>query len=220
MLSTIKRKLFKLFLWLFHQKKYWRILWDQEAKELGNKLLDSCCRSPTSHLERQRYLLKILAPNSDDTFLDVGCAGGPILNSLSEKVRLVLGIDLSFEMLKVAKAHLKHKTNTFLTQADITNLPFADSKCSKILCYSVLHYLDKEKIETAISEIFRVTSKDGVILIGDLPQKDGKGHYFRFRPNFFEEKEILSIISKYNADAKIVKRDSGSFDVLIKAKNE
>lgn len=94
-------------------------------------------------------------------FLDIGCGSGRH-TKLFSKNYLSVGIDISKKMLLSAK---KADSKSFYIQADFSHLPFKNSVFDKVLCYAVLHHLDKNEQETALYELRRTSRKNSSVLI-------------------------------------------------------
>ena len=99
------------------------------------------------------------------TFLDVGCGTGALLSRISEQRKDVqlFGIDLSEQMIKVARAKLGDKAE--LRVSDSEQLPFEDSKFDLITCtYSFHHYPNPSAV---LTEMKRVLSSAGKLILVD-----------------------------------------------------
>lgn len=91
--------------------------------------------------------------------LDVGCGAGFLANSLSEAKFKVVGVDLAYGALQVAKQQDKIGTTCFAL-ADAYRLPFPDQ------CFDVVTSMDflehVENPEQVIAEISRVLKSNGL----------------------------------------------------------
>jgi phosphatidylethanolamine/phosphatidyl-N-methylethanolamine N-methyltransferase len=114
----------------------------------------------------------------------------------------IIGIDLSYEMLKKAqKFNRKCKKNLELFQMDACNLGFKDSSFDLVLCAFVLSTIPN--FEDALKEIWRITKPDGrVIVVNHFISKNPVIRYiekgldpitkFVGWKNDFSEEKILS----------------------------
>lgn len=76
-----------------------------------------------------------LLPITNKKVLDAGCAAGRDSKILSEKSAIVTGVDISTELLKIAKNELPHIT---FIQGSFFELPFEDNTFGGIwACYTV-----------------------------------------------------------------------------------
>jgi len=68
--------------------------------------------------------------------LDIGCGNGNSLQLLPENVKII-GLDLSWEMIKRARLHLQH----LFVQGDARFLPFQPSCADLVISIGLLEYL-------------------------------------------------------------------------------
>jgi SAM-dependent methyltransferase len=98
--------------------------------------------------------------------LDVGCNNAYLLNCLNPQARDLFGIDFCSESLHEAR---KLMPNLNVLHAEICKLPFIENSFDRVLCYNMFHYLPSQNVALeAASELFRVLSPGGAMLIGDL----------------------------------------------------
>ncbi|MBV8978935.1 MAG: metalloregulator ArsR/SmtB family transcription factor [Alphaproteobacteria bacterium] len=107
-----------------------------------------------------------------DNLLDAGTGTGRMLELLGANVRRAVGLDVSAEMLAIARDRLMRAG---LTQCQVRlgntyRLPFPDGGThggfDAVVFHQVLHYLDDPS--AAITEAARVMRQDGRILIADF----------------------------------------------------
>lgn len=95
--------------------------------------------------------------------LDAACGTGrysAFLNVLGHKVT---GIDISDDMLKLAKR--KNKNINFI-QGDLNTLPFEDERFNLVVCGLAIHYVTN--IDEVIKELTRVVLPGGYIVISSV----------------------------------------------------
>ncbi|HEY7218040.1 MAG TPA: metalloregulator ArsR/SmtB family transcription factor [Candidatus Binatia bacterium] len=111
---------------------------------------------------------KLLPP--DLTIADVGCGTGSLTFELARFARKVIGIDLSNEMLRRARALAKERSvrNIEFRQGDALKLPLANASVDAAFCVMVLHFLAEP--ERAIAGLCRVTRPGGSVILVDLVQ--------------------------------------------------
>ncbi|MFP4518888.1 MAG: metalloregulator ArsR/SmtB family transcription factor [Oceanicaulis sp.] len=102
--------------------------------------------------------------------VDVGTGTGRMLELFSPIAEDGMGVDLSREMLHVARAKLSEAglATRFVRQADATALPVDDESADLITLHQVLHYLDDPA--ASLSECARVLAPGGLFLIVDFAE--------------------------------------------------
>lgn len=98
--------------------------------------------------------------------LDLGCGAGRHLKFLAENGFKAYGCDYSSSGIQasqelLASANLKANFEI----ASVDNLPYDDEFFDGLICFGVLYYNDKQSIQKAASEIFRVLKKGSKALI-------------------------------------------------------
>ncbi|WP_424946501.1 ArsR/SmtB family transcription factor [Candidatus Spongiihabitans sp.] len=116
----------------------------------------------------EKKLIDCLNINRPELFLDLGTGTGRILEIFSPYIKRGIGIDLSREMLLVARSNLDSAgaTNCSVRQNDINALNFDDGTVDAITIHQVLHYLDQP--ERVIKEAARVLKSGGQLIIVDF----------------------------------------------------
>src|SRR6266403_2028115 len=107
---------------------------------------------------------------SDLTLADVGCGTGSLTFELARFAHKVIGIDLSNEMLRRARAVAKERgtRNVEFRQGDIFKLPLGSGSVDAAFCVMVLHFLPEP--ERAIAALCRITRPGGSVIVVDLVQ--------------------------------------------------
>lgn len=118
--------------------------------------------------EVERAILGTLPADGIAAILDVGTGTGRMLELFGPHVERAHGIDLSREMLAVARANLERSNlkNCHVRQADMYQLPFGDDSFDAITVHQVLHFADDPR--RAIAEAARVLGPGGRILVVDF----------------------------------------------------
>jgi ArsR family transcriptional regulator len=113
-----------------------------------------------------------LLPGHVDALLDVGTGTGRLLEVLAARVGQAEGIDLSGEMLAVARANLERARldNCTVRKADMYQLPFPAESFDAVTIHQVLHFADDPA--GAIAEAARVLRPGGRLLVGDFAPHD------------------------------------------------
>jgi ubiquinone/menaquinone biosynthesis C-methylase UbiE/DNA-binding transcriptional ArsR family regulator len=116
--------------------------------------------------------LKLVDGRDLDTVVDLGTGTGRVLEVLAPIARQAIGIDLSREMLAVARANLEKAglRNAQVRLGDVTSLPLADRIADLVTLHQVLHYLDDPG--KALKEAARVLKPEGRVLVVDFAPHD------------------------------------------------
>ncbi|PMB11161.1 class I SAM-dependent methyltransferase [Fischerella thermalis CCMEE 5273] len=99
--------------------------------------------------------------------LDIGCGTGEFERLLltENPQQVITGVDISEEMLLVAKQKCRTYPNVSLQNASVSALPFANNSFDVIVSASAFHYFDDPDI--ALKEMRRVLKPDGKVVILD-----------------------------------------------------
>lgn len=113
----------------------------------------------------QRTSLAALDLTRDDLLLDVGCGTGSASRAASAATRLVVGVDLSEEMIRRAADVASAVENVRFLIGDSEQLPFDDGAFTAVLCSN--SFYDYPDPSRAVREMARVLASDGRLVIGD-----------------------------------------------------
>jgi ubiquinone/menaquinone biosynthesis C-methylase UbiE/DNA-binding transcriptional ArsR family regulator len=118
--------------------------------------------------EVEQVISRVLPKRGIEYLLDIGTGTGRMLELMGPRAERGLGIDLSREMLAIARAHLDRAglAHCRVRQADLYQLPFADGSFDVATIHQVLHFLDQPT--AAIAEAGRVLAPGGNLLIADF----------------------------------------------------
>ena len=94
--------------------------------------------------------------------LDAGCAAGRDCQMLATEEYDVTGIDLSKNLLAVAK---RENPSLHFDLGDIRALPFTNASFDAIWANAVIHHLTKEDIAKTLKEFCRVLKPGGIIFV-------------------------------------------------------
>ena len=117
--------------------------------------------------------LRDLFPSSGmKDFLDIGTGTGRILELFGPKVERGVGVDMSREMLAVARANLQKADlrNCQVRQGDMYQLPFNDDSFDGAVIHQVLHFA--EDPAEAIAEAARALRPGGRLVVVDFAPHD------------------------------------------------
>jgi demethylmenaquinone methyltransferase / 2-methoxy-6-polyprenyl-1,4-benzoquinol methylase len=108
--------------------------------------------------------------------LDLACGTGRISNNLLNISDQVYGVDISEEVLKIAKQKYPQLK---LTQSEVTNLPYDNNYFDLVIINGSLHHFFA--VEETLTEAYRVLKPGGLfVLLGEPNQ-----NYLKFYNPFF-----------------------------------
>lgn len=118
--------------------------------------------------EIERAVVDLVLREEVGSLLDIGTGTGRMLEVLGPRVDTALGIDLSREMLAVARTSLDRAglTNCALRRGDMYRLPLPGASFDAVVIHQVLHYADRPA--AAIAEAARVVAPGGRLVIVDF----------------------------------------------------
>ena len=108
----------------------------------------------------KQVVLELVGDTKNKLILDCGCGTGRFVEFFTRKSSRVIGVDISENMLKLAKAKIP---NANLSRVDIFFLPFKANTFDVIICSQVLTHLHNYK--EPLLQMRRVLKDDGAIII-------------------------------------------------------
>lgn len=118
--------------------------------------------------EVEHRLLQMLPEDGAQDLLDIGTGTGRIIAVFAPHVGRALGVDLSREMLMVARSNLERARlgNGFVRHGDMYQLPLPSESFDVVTIHQVLHFA--ERPEKAVAEAARVLRPGGKLIIADF----------------------------------------------------
>jgi ArsR family transcriptional regulator len=118
--------------------------------------------------EVERALLDTLPPAKVSDLLDIGTGTGRLLELFGRQGVNGVGLDMSREMLAVARANLAKAglANCYVRQGDMYRLPWNAPSFDAVTIHQVLHFADEPA--QAIAEAARVLRPGGRLVIVDF----------------------------------------------------
>lgn len=123
--------------------------------------------SPDGSLQNNHYhnfLLRQL-PGSCDAVLEIGCGKGEFSRRLAERSLRVLALDLSPEMIRIARAQSEEFSNIDFQIADITSYELPPEHFDCIASIATLHHLPLRQM---LLKMRAALKPEGVLLLLDL----------------------------------------------------
>ena len=141
--------------------------------------------------------LSLLPENTK--ILDIGCGSGQFTKYFSEKGFTTIGIDVSEEMLKIARKKVLNCEFKFM---DMRELEFNNEEFDGLFVFYSLYHLSKKDVPLALKEFNRVLKPNGIIM---LALQEGKDEKVIVEPldkskkifvDHFETEEINNLLKK------------------------
>ncbi|OAN52970.1 ArsR family transcriptional regulator [Paramagnetospirillum marisnigri] len=122
--------------------------------------------------EVEKTLLDIFAGRGLHDLVDMGTGTGRMLELLAPQAERAVGIDLSREMLSVARANLERAglRHCMVRQGDITHLPLPAACADAVTIHQVLHYAAEPA--QLVAEAARVLEPGGRLAMVDFAPHD------------------------------------------------
>jgi ubiquinone/menaquinone biosynthesis C-methylase UbiE/DNA-binding transcriptional ArsR family regulator len=116
-----------------------------------------------SEADIEKAVLAAAGAGPFDLVIDFGTGTGRMLTLFAGKARRVEGIDLSHQMLTVARSKLQGAGNASVRHGDATATPYPDDSASLVIIHQVLHFLDDPA--RALNEAARVLKSGGKLVV-------------------------------------------------------
>jgi len=114
------------------------------------------------------HILRHVSIHDSDLALDAGCGTGFLFKYIHNHVCLIVGVDLSKGLLKVALSHIKQSgiKTISLIRADVDFLPFKEQVFDKVFALTLLQ--DSSKLDETLREILRTAKDESTIVVTGL----------------------------------------------------
>jgi len=110
---------------------------------------------PSDHNARYHGFLIDQLPPSFGTALDIGCGTGAFSRLLAARADHVLGLDLSPNMIQVARQRSSHLSNVDFRIADVANWTFPLESFDCVAAIATLHHLPMEGLLSRMGSALR-----------------------------------------------------------------
>ena len=141
--------------------------YDQAADIYEDDVDQSGHQSPFNQSRIDKIIQKLSQKAGNDYFLDLGCGTGNMLKFGQKYYRRAIGVDISFNMLKIAQ-----NKGLEVIQGDILTLPFVPNLFNTVSIFSVLHHL--YNYQPTLQEIYRVLRTSGYLYTDWDPNRPPK----------------------------------------------
>lgn len=130
--------------------------------------------------------------------LDIGCGPGLGLGYLRSRARWVVGGDITWDNLALARTH--YGSSMSLVCLDAHRLPFQRACLDVVVCLAAVIYMD---LPVLLDECQRILRPDGVLIL-NTPNKQVPG----FRPSllsrcYYSAPELCALLSQHGFEANL-----------------
>lgn len=115
------------------------------------------------------YLMQHLPPSLENA-LEIGCGTGAFTRLLASRARNTVALDLSPEMIRLAKAHSANYQNIEYKLGDVMQISLPAARFDCIVSIATFHHLP---LEQALLKMKDALKPNGVLIIHDLVADDG-----------------------------------------------
>ena len=115
----------------------------------------------------EEELLNFTESANAETVLDAGCGTGVNILRLHSRVKKIIGMDYAGGSLERCQKRIQAQKlkNVHICMGTVAAIPLPDCSVDKILCLSVLQYLDDAEVREVLKEFVRVLRPGGVIIL-------------------------------------------------------
>lgn len=167
-----------------HDSEYWSRFWSEYKADIAEKDEQSQVLRTRNKLpidkESWEFTVSEVASQLDlsenDTLLDLCCGNGLFTSAFSSQVSKIEAVDISTPLIDRLNARALHNVNA--VASDIREINFSDQSFSKVLWYAGIQYIDESDIINMILKIRGWMKPDGILMIGDIPDRKKIWKYF------------------------------------------
>ena len=168
----------------------------KDARQYKRGLMAGVARTEAA-LTSWENAINVNGRNRSGRVLEVGCGTAPLLVSAKSRYQNIVGVDIAFRWLVVAKKRLAEaKLDVPLICACAEALPFPNTAFDRVIADSVLEHLgDQHK---GLSEIYRVMRPGGYLFVA-TPNKYSLGpdpHAGIWAGGFLPERAIAAYVRR------------------------
>jgi len=118
--------------------------------------------------------------NEKDNVLDIGCNVGIYHRYLQSKVKYLLGVDAGENIIRTAKRNNRFENVDYIMFDAISEWPDLNCKFSKILLYSIIHFIEStEQLNDLLRKLRLNMPSVGKVLLGEVRTEEKYGTFLR-----------------------------------------
>lgn len=134
---------------------------DRTARKPHGEWAKKNYSDPKAHYKSFEIILDKLKLTTDDTYIEIGCGGGMLLEQALQIVNRAAAIDHSPDMIETTRERLQNiSSDRFdLVTGDAAELPWDNERYSAAASANMFFFV--EKPQTVLNEVFRVLKPGG-----------------------------------------------------------
>ena len=169
------------------KENYWAKFWseydfDANSTDEQSQVFRTRDRAPIEK-DAWEHTVKLVANHMqfkpNDTLLDICCGNGLFIQAFCGLVESISAVDISDRLINSLKS--KNIANVDAFSDDVRNISFPESSFSKVLWYAGIQYLPESDIVNFLKQLRSWIKPNGVVLIGDIPDRQKLWDYFNTR---------------------------------------
>jgi ubiquinone/menaquinone biosynthesis C-methylase UbiE len=151
-------------------KSCWKQYWDEQNSSTASDYeVDRGTQPRDTEIESLSNgdLIAFVAPEPAELVFDAGCGTGANVLLLQPLVRRIIAMDYSETAIARCQKRLALNKidNVEVLRGNITSIPLPDGAVDRILCMSVLQYLDDIQVRAAFREFARILKRGGTLVL-------------------------------------------------------
>ena len=117
-------------------------------------------------IQQRKYEVALSKISHANTIMDIGCGTGMLLDELVKRSKFTVGIDMSVEMLRIAR---QRSSGASLLCADADHLPLKDGSIEVAISVTMLQNIPDPAV--AMRELVRAVKLGGTVIVTTLFHK-------------------------------------------------
>jgi ubiquinone/menaquinone biosynthesis C-methylase UbiE len=141
----------------------------QQVREDFNRIATLTAHEADARVSYSNYLLRHV-PMDCNHVLEIGCGFGAFTRLLAKRARRVTAVDLSSQMIEVARERSSGYSNLEFILGDFLQLPFSAESYDCVVTIATLHHLP---VGDALRKMKALLRPGGLLILHDLLATDG-----------------------------------------------
>jgi len=147
----------------------WERFWIERSEKASSDYDFDHGAWPGNEIDKlsEQELINFIDPHGDEIIFDAGCGTGSNIQLLSSKVKQIIGLDYCPGAIERCQRRIASSDvrNATLMEGRVTDLPLPDHSVDKVLCLSVLQYMDDTEVTRALTEFKRILTAGGMLVL-------------------------------------------------------